>query len=130
MDRWIGSMLSDVVDVFNACHVYDHIDVYWYTDNLFIYLSIMNTLTSYQHNHTYQTNYLSHHHHHHHHHLYLFSHHLQLSSSYILLGSLNYDQMNTNFRRALDCFVLNPSCIAALDTYDTCGWRLRCLDDD
>jgi len=44
---------------------------------------------------------------------------------YDILGSLNYDQMNTNFRRALDCFVLNPACLVALDTYDTCGWRLR-----
>lgn len=42
-------------------------------------------------------------------------------------GSLNYDILNINLRRALDCFVLNPSCISALDTYDTCGWRLSPL---
>jgi hypothetical protein len=39
-------------------------------------------------------------------------------------GSLHSSDSNTNFRRALDCFNLNPSCIEALDTYDTCGWRV------
>ena len=28
-----------------------------------------------------------------------------------------------DFRRALDCYVLNPKCINMLDKYDTCGWR-------
>jgi hypothetical protein len=43
-------------------------------------------------------------------------------------GSLNYNTMNTNFRRALDCFVLNPQCISALQRgFDTCGWRISPL---
>lgn len=43
-------------------------------------------------------------------------------------GSLNFNILNTNFRRALDCFVLNPQCIEALNYgYDTCGWRLSPL---
>lgn len=42
-------------------------------------------------------------------------------------GSLNHDVLNTNLRRALDCFVLNPSCIDALDDFDTCGWRITPL---
>lgn len=43
-------------------------------------------------------------------------------------GSLNFNILNTNFRRALDCFVLNPQCIDALDRgYDTCGWRISPL---
>ena len=43
-------------------------------------------------------------------------------------GSLNFNTLNTNFRRALDCFILNPHCIDALEKgYDTCGWRLSPL---
>lgn len=43
-------------------------------------------------------------------------------------GSLNFNTMNTNFRRALDCFILNPQCIDALNNgFDTCGWRLSPL---
>lgn len=30
---------------------------------------------------------------------------------------------NVNFRRSLDCYVLNPNCISTLDKHDTCGWR-------
>lgn len=43
-------------------------------------------------------------------------------------GSLNYNIENTNFRRALDCFILNPRCLDALNKgFDTCGWRLSPL---
>lgn len=43
-------------------------------------------------------------------------------------GSLNFNVMNTNFRRALDCFILNPQCLDALNNgFDTCGWRLSPL---
>lgn len=42
-------------------------------------------------------------------------------------GSYNYHSTNTNFRRALDCFVLNPNCIKLLDSHDTCGWRFTPL---
>ena len=39
-------------------------------------------------------------------------------------GSYHNSTENQNFRKALDCFVLNPHCIKALDKHDTCGWRL------
>lgn len=39
-------------------------------------------------------------------------------------GSFNYHITNTNFRKSLDCFVLNPRCIDQLDSFDTCGWRI------
>lgn len=43
-------------------------------------------------------------------------------------GSLNFNTENTNFRRALDCFMLNPQCLEALNKgFDTCGWRLSPL---
>jgi hypothetical protein len=43
-------------------------------------------------------------------------------------GSLNFNTENTNFRRALDCFILNPQCLVALRSgFDTCGWRLSPL---
>ena len=31
--------------------------------------------------------------------------------------------MNTNFRRMLNCYVLSPQCISVLDNHDTCGLR-------
>lgn len=31
---------------------------------------------------------------------------------------------NARFCATLNCFVLNPNCIEALDTHDTCGWRI------
>ena len=40
-------------------------------------------------------------------------------------GSFNNHITNIHFRKALDCFVLNPNCIEALDTHDICGWRVR-----
>jgi hypothetical protein len=40
-------------------------------------------------------------------------------------GSFNNHITNLHFRKALDCFVLNPNCIEALDTHDICGWRVR-----
>ena len=40
-------------------------------------------------------------------------------------GSYNYRGENVFFRQFLDCYVLNPQCIDALeDGFDTCGWRL------
>mmetsp|Transcript_5674 Transcript_5674/g.8479 ORF Transcript_5674/g.8479 Transcript_5674/m.8479 type:complete len:476 (-) Transcript_5674:1476-2903(-) len=39
-------------------------------------------------------------------------------------GSFHSSEKNTEFRRALDCFNLNPYCLEALDQYDTCGWRI------
>ena len=39
-------------------------------------------------------------------------------------GSLNFHSTNTNFRKALDCFVLNPKCLDTLDSHDVCGWRV------
>ena len=43
-------------------------------------------------------------------------------------SSMNTDDViNRNIRRALDCFVLNPHCIEALNDYDTCGWRFTPL---
>lgn len=39
-------------------------------------------------------------------------------------GSFHHSLANENFRFSLDCFVLNPHCIAALDEYDTCGLRI------
>lgn len=39
-------------------------------------------------------------------------------------GGSNPLLRNQQARRVLDIFTLNPSCIDALDKYDTCGWRL------
>jgi hypothetical protein len=39
-------------------------------------------------------------------------------------GSHHNSAENHNFRKVLDCFVLNPHCIEALDKHDTCGLRL------
>lgn len=39
-------------------------------------------------------------------------------------GSYHNDSNNAELRQVLDCFNLNPSCIDALDTHDTCGWRI------
>lgn len=39
-------------------------------------------------------------------------------------GSFHNSPINAKFRRVLDCFNLNPYCIDALDTFDTCGWRI------
>lgn len=39
-------------------------------------------------------------------------------------GSFHNSAQNQQFRRFLNCFVLNPSCISTLDTHDTCGWRV------
>ena len=42
-------------------------------------------------------------------------------------GSLNFHSTNTNFRKALDCFVLNPKCLDTLDSHDVCGWRVAAV---
>lgn len=39
-------------------------------------------------------------------------------------GSFHSSPANIRFRKVLDCYVLNPNCIEALKTYDTCGWRV------
>lgn len=39
-------------------------------------------------------------------------------------GSYHNNWTNVKFRQFLDCFNLNPNCIEALDTHDTCGWRI------
>ena len=40
-------------------------------------------------------------------------------------GSYNYRGENVFFRQFLDCYVLNPQCVDALEEgFDTCGWRL------
>ncbi len=43
-------------------------------------------------------------------------------------GSNNYRGENVFFRHFLDCYVLNPQCIDALNEgFDTCGWRMSPL---
>ncbi len=43
-------------------------------------------------------------------------------------GSYHQTAENTFFRHFLDCYVLNPQCIDALNEgFDTCGWRLSPL---
>ena len=42
-------------------------------------------------------------------------------------GGLFGNQHDTNFRKALDCFVLNSRCLEVLDTHDVCGWRLSMM---
>ena len=42
-------------------------------------------------------------------------------------GHNRQDLIDYNFRRSVECYTLNPHCIEALDTYDTCGWRLSPL---
>lgn len=39
-------------------------------------------------------------------------------------GSFHHTYFNAKFCSVLNCFVLNPHCIDALDTHDTCGWRI------
>lgn len=39
-------------------------------------------------------------------------------------GSYRGHPKNPDFRKSLNCFVLNPSCIQMLDEYDTCGMRI------
>jgi hypothetical protein len=39
-------------------------------------------------------------------------------------GSFHDNWTNRRFRQYLDCFNLNPNCIDALETHDTCGWRI------
>ncbi len=39
-------------------------------------------------------------------------------------GSYHYNTENQNFVELLNCYVLNPHCIEALDDHDTCGWRI------
>jgi hypothetical protein len=39
-------------------------------------------------------------------------------------GSFHTNKENELFRKTLNCFVLNPSCITALDTFDTCGFKI------
>lgn len=39
-------------------------------------------------------------------------------------GSHHQNSDNLRFRRALDCFVLTPHCLPALDRFDICGWRI------
>jgi hypothetical protein len=39
-------------------------------------------------------------------------------------GSFHTNRDNEKFRKTLNCFVLNPNCISALDKYDTCGFKL------
>jgi hypothetical protein len=39
-------------------------------------------------------------------------------------GSYHNYKVNTRFRKILDCYVLTPGCIDALDTYDTCGFKI------
>ncbi len=38
-------------------------------------------------------------------------------------GSFHTNYLNERFRHYLNCYVLNPQCITALDEYDTCGMR-------
>ncbi len=42
-------------------------------------------------------------------------------------GSYHYNTNNVYFRNFLDCYVLNPNCLNALEdlssNFDTCGWR-------
>ncbi len=43
-------------------------------------------------------------------------------------GSYNHRGENVFFRHFLDCYVLNPQCIDALNEgFDTCGWRMSPL---
>ncbi len=39
-------------------------------------------------------------------------------------GSFHKSELNDLFRAYLDCYNLSPGCIEALDTHDTCGWRM------
>lgn len=39
-------------------------------------------------------------------------------------GSFHHNYFNAKFCSVLNCFVLNPNCIEALDSHDTCGWRI------
>jgi len=39
-------------------------------------------------------------------------------------GSFRHTYANAKFCSLLNCYVLNPHCIEALDTHDTCGWRI------
>lgn len=38
-------------------------------------------------------------------------------------GAYHPGEFNTRFRRNLNCYVLNPACLNALDDYDVCGMR-------
>jgi len=40
------------------------------------------------------------------------------------LGSEHHSYANVKMCNGLNCYVLNPHCIEALDTHDTCGWRI------
>jgi hypothetical protein len=39
-------------------------------------------------------------------------------------GSFHQSYFNAKFCSLLNCYVLNPNCIDALDEHDTCGWRI------
>lgn len=39
-------------------------------------------------------------------------------------GSYHHSYANVKFCAVLNCYVLNPNCIDALDDHDTCGWRI------
>jgi hypothetical protein len=39
-------------------------------------------------------------------------------------GSLHDSYSNRKFCSLLNCYVLNTHCISALDSHDTCGWRI------
>lgn len=39
-------------------------------------------------------------------------------------GSYHHSYANVKFCAVLNCYVLNPNCIDALDNHDTCGWRI------
>lgn len=39
-------------------------------------------------------------------------------------GSLHHSTANAKFCTMLNCYVLNTHCIEALDSHDTCGWRI------
>lgn len=39
-------------------------------------------------------------------------------------GSFHHSYANAKFCAVLNCYVLNPNCIEALDSHDTCGWRI------
>jgi hypothetical protein len=39
-------------------------------------------------------------------------------------GSFHFTYSNAKFCSILNCYVLNPNCIPALDEHDTCGWRI------
>lgn len=39
-------------------------------------------------------------------------------------GSYHHSYANVKFCAVLNCYVLNPNCIEALDNHDTCGWRI------